>query len=192
MGSENGRFAQSNRKCFGFSDCLQEVADTLTELVNDIPSSNAALLSALPAAGKDLLDLALLENYSIISAVKSTLRIHGIVNDSVLRDYWCAGPPKIITQPVMNITPLENTTIELSCKVSIEQFTTYQWRKDCIQLPNQKNNTLILANVRLSDSGNYTCVVTNQASSTTSINASVEVHQGQCTNYLNTPICSEV
>ena len=163
--------------CFGFSDCLQEVADTLTELVNDIPSINAALLSALPAAARDLLDLALLENYSIISAVKNTLRIYSIANDSVLRDYWCAGPPKIIIQPVMNITPLENTTIELSCKVEVEQFTTYQWRKDCVQLPNQRNSTLVLPNVRLSDSGNYTCVVTNQASSTISINASVEVHQ---------------
>ena len=163
--------------CFGFSDCLQEIVDTLNELVNDIPSSNAALLSALPAADKDLQDLALLENYSIISAVKNTLRIYGIANDSVLRDYWCAGPPKIITQPVMNITPIENTTIELSCKVEIEQFTTYQWRKDCVQLPDQRNSTLVLSNVRLSDSGNYTCVVTNQASSTISINASVEVHQ---------------
>ena len=163
--------------CFGFSDCLQEVADTLTELVNDIPSGNAALLSALPTAAKELLDLALLENYSIISAVKNTLRIYGIANGSVLKDYWCAGPPKIITQPVMNITSLENTTIELLCKVEVQQFTTYQWRKDCVQLPNQRNSTLELTNVRLSDSGNYTCVVTNQASSTTSINASVEVHQ---------------
>ena len=163
--------------CFGFSDCLQEVADALTELVNDIPSINDALLAALPAAAKDLIDLALLENYSIISAVKNTLRIYSIANDSVLKDYWCAGPPKIITQPAMNITPLENTTIELSCKVEVEQFTTYQWRKDCVQLPNQRNSTLVLSNVRLSDSGNYTCVVTNQASSTTSINSSVEVHQ---------------
>ena len=163
--------------CFGFSDCLQEVVDTLTELVNDVPSSNAALLSALPAAAKDLLDLALLENYGIISAVENTLKIYSIANDSVLGDYWCAGPPKIIIQPVKKITPIESTNVELSCKVEVEQFTTYQWRKDCVQLPNQRNSTLILTNVRLSDSGNYTCVVTNQASSTISINASVEVHQ---------------
>ena len=118
--------------CFGFPDCLQEVMDALNDLVNDIPSSNAAMLSSLPAAAKDLLDLALLENYSIISALTNTLKIYGIANNSTLRDYWCAGPPKIITQPILNITSLENTTIELSCKVEVEQFTTYQWRKDCV------------------------------------------------------------
>ena len=163
--------------CFSFSDCLQEVADTLNELVNDIPSNNAALLSALPSAAQDLLDLALLENYGIISAVENTLKIYSIANDSVLRDYWCAGPPKLITQPVKKLTPIENANIELSCEVEVEQFATYQWRKDCVQLPNQRNSTLVLSNVRLGDSGNYTCVVTNQASSTTSINSSVEVHQ---------------
>ena len=163
--------------CFGFSDCLQEVVDRLNELVNDIPSHNGALLSRLPDAAQDLLDLALLQNYSIVSAVQNTLKVYSIANDSILRDYWCAGPPKITTQPVKKITPLESETIELSCKVEVEEFATYQWRKDCVQLPNQRNSTLVLTNVKLSDSGNYTCIVTNQASSTTSINASVEVHQ---------------
>ena len=135
--------------CFGFPDCLQEVVDALNDLVNDIPSSNAALLSSLPAAAKDLLDLALLENYSIISALTNTLKIYSIANSSALRENWCAGPPKIITQPVLNITSLGSTNIELSCKVEVEQFTTYQWRNDCVQLPNQRNSTLVLSNVGL-------------------------------------------
>ena len=163
--------------CFGFSDCLQEVVDTLSELVTDIPSNNDDLLLAFPAAAQELLDLALLQSYGITAALKNTLKIYSIANDSILREYWCAGPPIIIVQPVKRITPIETETIELSCEAEVDQFATYQWRKDCVQLPNQRNNTLVLTNVKLSDSGNYTCVITNQASSTISINASVEVHQ---------------
>ena len=98
-----------------------------------IPSSNAAMLSLFPAAAKDLLDLALLESYSIISAFTNTLKIYSIANNSAPRDYWCAGPPKIITQPILNIPSLERTTIELSCKVEVEQFTAYQWRNSVNQ-----------------------------------------------------------
>ena len=119
----------------------------------------------------------MLQKYGIISAIKNTVKIYSIANDSLLRDYWCADPPKIVIQPVKRITPIESETIELSCKVEVEQFASYQWRKDCVQIPNERNHTLVLANVKLSDSGNYTCVITNQASSTISINASVEVHQ---------------
>ena len=165
--------------CFGFSDCLQKVLEELNELINDIPSQNSKMnmLSMLPAASKDLLDLSLLQNYSIISAITNTQKVYDILNSPVLIDYWCAGPPVIISQPVKRINPRENTTIELLCQVEEEKYTTYQWKKDCVQLPNQKSKTLVLTNVKLSDSGNYTCVVTNQASSVTSLNSSVEVQR---------------
>ena len=165
--------------CFGFSDCLQMVLEELNELINNIPPQNAKddLLKQFPDASKELLDLALLQDYSIILAINNTEKIHDIVNNPLLRDYWCAGPPIIVAQPVKRITPRETATIQLSCEVENEEYTTYQWRKDCIQLPNQKNRTLILTNVTFSDTGNYTCVVTNQATSVTSLNSSVDVQQ---------------
>lgn len=165
--------------CLGFSDCLQKVLEAINELVNDIPPQNAKvdLQSKLPAANQDILDLALLQHYSIISAISNTQKIHDIIISPLLNDYWCAGPPIIVTQPVKRINPRENTTIQLSCVVEDDKYTTYQWKKDCIQLPNQNNRTLVLKDVKLSDSGNYTCVVTNQASSVTSLNSSVEVQR---------------
>ena len=162
--------------CLGFSDCLQEVTDTLDELIADSPL-NASVQLKLPTAAKDLLELALLQNYSIISALQNIQKIYKIANNSILSNYWCSGPPVIRIQPVRRFTPRKNATIELSCQAENEEVVSYQWKKDCIQIPQQKNNTLVLTNVKLSDSGNYTCIVTNQVSSVTSINSSVEVQQ---------------
>ena len=163
--------------CFGFSDCLQEVVEVLGELVNGVPLNNETILSMLPNATEDLLDLALLQNYSITSAVTNTENIYRIANDLMLHNYWCADAPKLTVQPVKRTNPRENTTIQLTCDVEVNEYITYQWKKDCVQMPNQKHSTLVLTNVKLSDSGNYTCVATNQVSSVTSTNSSVEVQQ---------------
>ena len=163
--------------CLGFSNCLQEITDFINELIMAFPLNDFTDFPALDDAAKDLLDLALLQNYSITSAVGNTQKIYELASHPVLYNYWCAGPPKITVQPQQRITARENTTVELTCEVEVEEHTTFQWQKDCIQIPNQRNRMLVLPNVMLSDSGNYTCVVTNQVSSVTSINSSVEVQQ---------------
>ena len=161
--------------CIGFSGCLQKVVDTLNDLISDIPLDTNGILSDFSNAAQSLMDLALLQDYSIVSAVTNTHKIYDIASNPVITDYWCASTPRIIVHPVKYINATENATIELSCKAEVKQFTSYQWKKDGIQLVNQKNNTLLLTNVILSDSGNYTCVVTNQVGSTNSFNATVEV-----------------
>ena len=163
--------------CIGFSGCLQKVVDTLNDLLNDIPLDNINTLSDFSSASGNFMDLALLENYSIVSAVTNTHKIYSIANNPIITDYWCAVPPSIKVHPVKYINSTENSTIKLSCEAEVEQFTSYQWKKDGVQLLGQKNSTLVLTNVTLSDNGNYSCVVTNQVGSTTSFNATVEVLQ---------------
>ena len=162
-------------QCFGFSGCLQKVVDTLNDLITDIPLNG--ILSDFSDAAQDLMDLALLQNYSIVSAVTNTQKIYNIASNPVITNYWCASIPRIIVHPVHYINSTENSTIKLSCKAEAEQFTSYQWKKDGVQLLGQKNSTLVLTNITLSDNGNYYCVVTNQVGSTTSFNATVEVLQ---------------
>ena len=160
--------------CLSFSDCLQVVADTVEDLVNSVPVIDSRVLAT---ARRDLLDLALLQNYSIISALANTEKMIEIASDPVLYHYWCADPPKITIHPSQRIAIRENTTVELRCEVEIEDYSIYQWKKNSVQIPHQKNNTLVLTNIKLSDSGIYTCVVTNQVSSATSANVTVEVQQ---------------
>ena len=161
--------------CIGFSGCLQKVVDTLNDLVSDVPLDTNGILSDFSNAAQSLMDLALLQNYSIVSAVTNAQKINDIASNPVITDYWCATTPRIILHPVKYLNATENATIELSCKAEIAQFTSYQWKKDSVQLVNQKNSTLVLTNVTLSDSGNYTCVVTNQVGRTNSFNGTVEV-----------------
>ena len=163
--------------CTGFTGCLQKVVDTLNDLISDIPLDVDSILGDIFDAAQNLMDLGLLQNYSIISAVSNTEKIYNIASNPVISDYWCASVPRIIVHPEKYINVTENATIQASCKAEKEKFTTYQWKKNDIQLPNQKNSTLVLTNVTLSDSGNYTCVVTNQVGSTISFDSLVEVQQ---------------
>ena len=164
-------------QCIGFSGCLQKVVDTLNDLISDIPLNINGIQSEFSNAAQSLMDLALLQNYDIVSAVSNTKNIYEIASNPSVTDYWCASIPKIIVHPVQYINATENATIELSCKAEVDQYTSYQWKKDGIQLFNQRNSTLVLTNLTLSDSGNYSCVITNQVGSANSFNSTVEVIQ---------------
>ena len=163
--------------CLGFSDCLQEVVDTLDDLVNASPLQDFKEELSFSSAQQDLLDLALLQNYSIILAVARTQKIYKIASNPDLFKYWCTSPPNITIQPLQRVKARENTTVVLLCKAEVKEFVTYQWKKNSVQMLNQRNGTLVLKDIKLGDSGNYTCVVTNQVASVTSINASVEVQE---------------
>ena len=163
--------------CLSFSDCLQEVVDTVEDLVNDIPVLNFEGSRLLPTASENLLDLALIQHFSIFSAVDNTHKIYKLANDPLLYNYWCTNPPIVSIQPPYRFAARENTTIKLACEVEIEDYSSFIWKKNSVQIPNQRGSTLVLSDVRLSDSGNYTCVVTNQVSSVTSTNVLVDIQQ---------------
>ena len=112
-------------QCIGFSGCLQKIVDTLNDLISDIPIND--ILSDFSDAAQDLMDLALEQNYSIVSVVTNTHKIYDIASSSVITDYWCANLSRIIVHPIQYINSTENSTIKLSCKAEVEQFMTYQW-----------------------------------------------------------------
>ncbi|QHJ79074.1 MAG: hypothetical protein [Caudoviricetes sp.] len=80
--------------------------------------------------------------------------------------------PKITTQP-SDVTVTEGDAIEL--KVVATGATSYQWKKDDVDLPSQTKATFGIASSALTDAGSYTVVVTNDDGSVTSNPAVVKV-----------------
>ena len=85
-----------------------------------------------------------------------------------------------------NLTAITQTTIELKCGVSSSLAYSSKWYHNNTLLQNDSritshDDTLEIAIVTASDAGDYYCVVTNAAGTTTSTKGWVNVC-GKCTN----------
>src|SRR5438093_2904717 len=70
------------------------------------------------------------------------------------------GRPVIHGQPPRRRVA-SGTTVEFSLVVSGAKPVSYQWRRDGMSLPGATNALLVMSNVTLLDSGNYSLLVTN-------------------------------
>ena len=174
----NETSSAAGHKCDGFSNCLQEVILVLEDILLETPRFiSDKLLLQFATASRELLELALMENSSLQLAIEKPRSFFNIINNSELNGFWCTAPPVIIKQPPSKITPLENTTAILTCEALSNKYTSYKWKKNSNELPDQKNSTLILKNVQFYDGGKYTCEITNQVGTVKSTIAAVEVQQ---------------
>lgn len=83
--------------------------------------------------------------------------------------------PAIATQP-QSQTVTAGSSVTLSVVATGTPAPTYQWRKNGVLVSGATGATLALPNVQVSDSGNYTVVVTNLAGLVTSNPASLTVN----------------
>ena len=165
-------------ECFGFSDCLNIVADATEGTIITSPISIAGpLLNAFPLAKTALLDIVQSINITITDASQNLNKFYAIIGDVQLTSYYCAQPPIIIQQPPQRVIPREGSTLQLICNVSTDFSVSYKWKRDRIELPNANLSNLIIENIQLGDSGNYTCEATNHISTVETIEVSVEVQQ---------------
>ena len=165
-------------ECFGFSDCLNIVADATEETLIASPISIASsLLDAFPLAKTALLDIVQSINITITDASQNLNKFYAIIGDVQLTSYYCAQPPMIIQQPPQRVNPCEGSTLQLICNVSTDFSVSYKWKRDEIELPNANLSNLIIESIQLGDSGNYTCEATNHIGTVETIEVSVEVQQ---------------
>lgn len=85
-----------------------------------------------------------------------------------------AVPPTITVQPVSQSVPA-GTPVRLSVAAAGSEPLRYQWRKDGTNVAGATNAALSLTSPQVSDTGSYTCVVTNAAGSVTSNPATLTI-----------------
>ena len=165
-------------ECFGFSDCLNTIADATEELLIISPTTVAdPLLNAFPSARQALLDIVQSMSITITDASQNLQKFYDIIGNLQLTSYYCAQPPVIIQQPPQRLNPREGSTLQLTCNVSSDFSIAYEWKRDEIELQNANQSILEIENIQLADSGNYTCEATNHIGTVETIEVSVEVQQ---------------
>lgn len=84
------------------------------------------------------------------------------------------APPAITSQPIGASVGV-GQDIFFSVAVTCPPAPAYQWRVNGVKIPNAMQPVLALANIRLTNAGNYTVVVTNSLGSVTSVVATLTV-----------------
>ncbi|MDG2123008.1 MAG: immunoglobulin domain-containing protein [Verrucomicrobiales bacterium] len=85
------------------------------------------------------------------------------------------SPPSFLVQPKSVPTALEGDTVTLTSNVDGDPPLTFQWKKGDAELPGETATNLVLDNVTIDNSGDYTLVATNPNGSTTSNIATVTI-----------------
>jgi hypothetical protein len=116
----------------------------------------------------------LLDEVSIYNRALTAAEIMAIYNAGSAGKCFTPTPPLITSQPV-SLTNYTGTTAIFSMTAISSGPLSYQWFFGTNSLNQQTNPTLILTNVQLAQSGNYSVTVSNSAGSTNSTIATLTV-----------------
>ncbi|XP_065883044.1 uncharacterized protein [Dysidea avara] len=164
--------------CYGFSDCIVTIGETISYLLHLTPLPEATtLLTNLQEAETDLLDLAIQTNLTMDEAISKMDKMLLVLEEFLQLNYWCASAPNITVQPEKRIATTENGTVTLYCEAESLVPVNYKWKKGSTDVPGANSSTLVLQDIKFADADNYTCIATNHIGSATSLNASVEVQE---------------
>ena len=112
---------------------------------------------------------------SIHDAAEISFEILTILRDMAKVNEICASPPNITEHPEAFTEIGVGDTVSLTCNATGSALV-YKWRFNGNILQDQSTNVLLIKNLTVSNTGNYTCEVSNHIATYISIPASVTVH----------------
>lgn len=165
--------------CNGFADCLRVVVDITERLVADLPASSKKmqLSEEFKLSSSKLLTLATAMNLSLPNAVDAVMEFNLLLQADVVSNYWCSSLPNITEQPPPRANVSLGGDLILNCSASSSLPVSVHWRRNGVPIPNANGYTFTLTNAQMSDSGLYTCVVTNAVGSGESLLTNVTVFE---------------
>lgn len=166
--------------CNGFTDCLDVLLDVTDTLVADLPTTSAdkaQLTENLRRSSSEFITLATLMNLTLPDAIDIASELFLLLKEDALRSYWCSSLPNITDQPPIRVNVSARADLVLKCSATSSLPFTVHWRKNEVPIPNADKLTFSLPSVQMSDSGSYTCIVTNAVGSSESLVTNVTVYE---------------
>ena len=170
------RSSRMNYECSGMRDCLIYILDSLVQMFSVIEADGADhILKQVEKLEIQLDYLSNSTNTTVEEGLKISSQILIILEKMTEVDVLCAQSPNITKQPEP-ITELDiGRVLVLNCK-AFGTALSYSWTFNGKVIEDQKTNVLTINNVTLSNSGNYTCIVSNHIAKEKSTPAVVVVH----------------
>ena len=150
--------------------------DNLYEIYSDMDLPKAPQVREPISAIKiKLTKLAQGVDMSIDDAAEISSEILTILRDIAKVNEVCASPPNVAEHPEAFTEIGVGETVSLTCNATGSALV-YKWRFNGNILQDQPTNVLLIKNTTVSNTGNYTCEVSNHIATDISIPASVTVH----------------
>ena len=164
------------RNCTGFEDCVVFITDDLEEMNEAARFPGYRKVRTMILNLKiELGRLSVNADVDVDEANEISRNILSILKDMKEVRQFCARAPNITKQPEAFTDIGEGRPLMLTCNASGDSLS-YNWKFNDDHLTGQTTNTLFMPKATSTNSGNYTCVVTNHISMEASSPAFVMVH----------------
>ena len=167
--------SRMNYECSGMSDCTKHILDSLLQMFSVIETHGVDQVRQVKNLGIQLEKLSNSTNTTVEEGLKISTEILSILDKMKEVDLVCAQSPNITKQPEPITEIGVGKVLILNCNASGTALV-YSWTFNGKTLEGQRNEVLTIRNTTVSNSGNYTCIVSNHIAREKSLTAVVNIH----------------